>query len=263
MTYQPNEVALLKALQVRAKNRDTQYRSLMELSHPALIGASSQFGVVTEGRTPHEIACDIVAAMYPEAHGDGQPVQSDVVSNPNKFDDTMYAQAATAADEYRYGYVLGDLKDNTWPVDVPERQAGVGYKAADGSVHPLDSEGSVMLSGWGPEKVRFLLVSLSDFFRADYVKQFVLQLDEMLARGYSTEVDDLVAQVITEQSWNNERAASQAPTEEPFGTAAVDGLPTWADTSKASEYPTVGNGLTEDTQVISTGEINQYKPGPY
>jgi hypothetical protein len=248
---------------VRAKNRDLQYVSLMEMGQSGLAHAADQFGVAHEGRTAHEVACDIVNTMYPEVHGDGQPVASDVVSGPDKFDDTMYAQAATAADRYRFRDVVGDPEgQNAWPVDVPERQAGVGYKAADGSVHFLDSEGSVMLSGWGPEKVRFLLVSLSDFFRVDYVKQFVLQLDEMLARGYSTEVDDLVAQVITEQGWNNERAADQSSTQEPLGVAAVDGLPTWAEASQATEYPVVGTGDVP-TEILRTDEINQYRPEGY
>jgi len=264
MSYQPNESALLRALQRRATSRENQYVSLMELGSHSFETAARNHGVPFEGRTPHEIACDIVDVMYPETHGDSSAVQSDVTSDPNKFDDTMFAQAATADDERRYGYVLGDLKDNNWPVDVPERQAGVGYRRQDGTVVPLDSEGSALLSGWGPEQVRFLLVSMAPFFEVDYIKQFVLDMFVAAHQGQYGEVYTTLQSLLRDQRWV-EDAEQAVLSELPVQSEPVDGPPTWTATSQATEFPVVGTGNPGDapTEVINTGEIGQYRPEGY
>lgn len=271
MSYQPDDTVTMQALKARTRNRDNQYVSLIETTWKGLVKAASQFGVPTDGRLPHVIACDIVDKMYPDV----LVSQADMVAqNP----DTVYAQTATAYDQHRFRDVLGhDDAGVAWPVDVPERQAGVGYKRADGTVVPLDSEGSVLLSGWGPEQVRFLLVSVAQFFDGDYIKEFVLGLDLAARRGDLNLMTDMVGAFIAEQNWSEDAEQSDLSenpepiSEDPEVTGywrpaeevAEQGLPAWNEATH-TEYPTVGTGNSDaPTEVISTGEINQYKPGPY
>jgi hypothetical protein len=184
-----------------------------------------------------------------------------------QFDDTMIAQAATAADLHRFRDVVGEPTEepgDTWPVDVPEGMAGVGYKAADGSVHFLDSEGSVLLSGWGPEKVRFLLVSLSQFFDGDYIKQLMTDLYVAVCDD-SERVRDLVVEVLNDNGWLDEASEVYAEVQasrQPIYTKTASDTDSWATGGVPQEYPVVGTG-DAPTEVIDTGEINQYKPGPY
>jgi hypothetical protein len=278
MSYQPDEAAVMRALKVRSKNRDNQYVSLMELSRRGLEGSADQFGVVHEGISSHDVACRVVDVMYPEAN-------AGPATKFNTSNDTMLAQEATAADRQRYAYMTGDLNDEAepigswvepggaWPVDVPERMAGVGYKRGDGTICPLDSEGSVLLSGWGPEKVRFLLVSLAPFFDADYVKEFVLALTVAAHQGQYNLINELVRDFVRTQNWTedaeeailSEAPVAAKPSDEPIYDQAAQQTGGWLTDNQAKEYPTVGTGDSGDapTEVISTGEINQYKPGPY
>lgn len=266
MTYQPDEATLLRGLKSRARARDMQYASLMEMSLTGMQTAAKKLNVAFEGRTMHEIACDIIDEMYPEAHGDGSPAaKSDGVSDPNKFADTVYAQQATPQDRWHFRDVLGEGEPieepgDTWPVDVPEGMAGVGYKSTNGTIVPLDSEGSVMLSGWGPEQVRFLLVSLSQFFDGDYIKDFVLGLYVVMSQGDHEAVVDRLVAFLNEQNWLAEatdiiKAASELPT--------THDKPSWAFNSQAAEYPVAGGPLDAPTEVLNTDDINQYKPEGY
>lgn len=266
--YQPDESTVLAALQKRAARRSDSYISLMSSSRETIDRLGTDHGIQIVNRSMHDIVCDLVDGMYPESHA-GQSVKAsrDV---PAQFDDTMIAQAATKADLHRFRDVVGEPIEepgDAWPVDVPEGMAGVGYKAADGTICPLDSEGSVLLSGWGPEQVRFLLVSLSQFFEGDYVKQFMIEL-------YAALYDDsehariMVVQLLNDQGWLDEASAAYADAQarrQPIYNKTASDTDSWTTGGSAQEYPVVGTGDSGDapTEVISTGEINQYKPGPY
>lgn len=278
MSYQPDEAVTLRALQVRAASRDNQYKSLMELTRRGLESTADNFGVAHAGLSAHDLACRIVDVLYPDAQA---PVQS---GDPN----TIQAQMATAADRQRYAYMTGSLNDEaepignwlgdpddesvaSWPIDVPERMAGVGYKRADGTICPLDSDGSVMLSGWGPEKVRFLLVSLAPFFEADYIKQFAIDLYMAAAADNSRSMVDKIVAFLNEQNWLDdaseayldEHPVAAQPSAEPIYDKTATDTGNWSH-DKLTEYPTVGTGEGDaPTEIINTGEINQYKPGPY
>jgi hypothetical protein len=268
MPYQPTEATLLKGLQQRAASRESQYASLMGLARPSFETTARNYGVPFEGRVPHEIACDIVDVLYPEAHDASQAAQN-VVSGPNLFNDTMLAQAATTADLHRFRDVIGVEQltmepDDNWPIDVPERMAGVGYKAADGTICPLDSEGSVLLSGWGPDQVRFLLVSLSQFFDGDYVRKLMTDLYIAVCDGIE-EVRVVVVEALNEQGWLDEASAAyadvQARRQLIYNKTAND-TDSWTTDSVAQEYPVVGTG-DAPTEFIEAINQNQYKPGPY
>lgn len=266
--YQPDESTVLAALQRRAARRSESYISLMSSSRETIDRLGTDHGIQIVNRSMHDIVCDLVDEMYPESHAGQSTTPSVVMQNPDvlaQFDDTMIAQAATAADLHRFRDVVGDsTEQNTWPVDVPERVAGVGYKAADGTICPLDSEGSVLLSGWGPEKVRFLLVSLSQFFDGGYIKQLMIDLYIAVCDG-SEQVRDLVVEVLNDQGWLDEASAAYADTQaqqQPIYTKTASDTDSWSTGGAALEYPVVGTG-DAPTEVIDTGEINQYKPNPY
>src|SRR5689334_15988691 len=116
MSYQPSEAAILSGLKHRGDSRDRQYGSLLEMTWPGLVKTAEQYGVAHQGRTPHEIACAIIDVMYPEVQS-AQAVKSDVTSDPEKFNDTVYAQQATPQDRWRFRDVLGETgnDENAWP----------------------------------------------------------------------------------------------------------------------------------------------------
>jgi hypothetical protein len=268
--YQPDESTVLAALQRRAARRSDSYISLMSSSRETIDRLGNDHGIQIVNRSMHDIVCDLVDDMYPESHAGQSATPSVVMQNPDvlaQFDDTMIAQAATAADLHRFRDVVGEPTEepgDTWPVDVPEGMAGVGYKAADGSVHFLDSEGSVLLSGWGPEKVRFLLVSLSQFFDGDYIKQLMTDLYVAVCDD-SERVRDLVVEVLNDNGWLDEASEVYAEVQasrQPIYTKTASDTDSWATGGVPQEYPVVGTG-DAPTEVIDTGEINQYKPGPY
>jgi hypothetical protein len=259
--YQPDESTVLAALQRRAGRRSDSYISLMSSSRETIDRLGNDHGIQIVNRSMHDIVCDLVDAMYPESHAGQTATPSVVMQNPDvlaQFDDTMIAQPPTAADLHRFRDVVGEPIEepgDAWPIDVPERMAGVGYKAADGTICPLDSEGSVLLSGWGPEQVRFLLVSLSQLMTDLYIA---------VCDG-SERVRDLVVEVLNDQGWLDEASEAYAEVQasrQPIYTKTASDTDSWATGGVPQEYPVVGTG-DAPTEVISTGEINQYKPGPY
>lgn len=196
--YKPSEEALLKGLSDRANIRDQYFQQLMSSSAAVLREIASTRNLDTPtGESTYSLACRIVEFEYPEIELPGAG-NAGLFSTAGESTSYHVAEPIRRSDMARFADMIdkstlqkqdelfvqgGFLHGPDWMLDGP---AFVGYRGADGAVQTLDTEGVVTLSGLRPnatEQSSVVLVSVSQFFDGDYVKDFVTRLYATLTSG--------------------------------------------------------------------------------
>lgn len=274
--YHPTESAVAEALADLQKARDRAFSKFMSDPSSTQDFTLNQAGIVPEpGESRYSLACRYVDANYPETHfpGAGQPSPT----FPNSVNTFQTARAPHDMREYRDMIdTVSDMLDDTDEENKGEDQkptgsnggfyhtfmlpglSYVGYRSADqyGTVKALPVTEILNISGMNNTDPKaqssFVIIDLSSFFDADYVKQTIFQIYADLAGEMaSNTVLEYVEEFILHQGWMPEADAfvdaatkKQTPTWEQ-ATAAVQSRPTDLGESDAAteiiqRYPDEG-----------------------